>query len=236
MILSYGERHIGNKKTRNDDSFYCSDSPLSLYVVADGMSGYIGGGVASRICVDTAVDTILKYKDLDQTIINQILKDIVRKLEIEIEQKPEFSDMGSTFLCCLLIGNKLKCVNIGDSRAYIIRDGSIDQITEDDTLVNILYKNGVIKEKDIKNHKHRHKLSKAVSVDLKESAEMSSFDFNEGDYLLLCSDGLTDSLTNSQILKEFDMHSEPVDITKALIEKALDEGGNDNITVIVVRG
>ncbi len=236
MILSYGEKHIGNKKVNNDDSFYFSDFPLSLYVVADGMSGYSGGKIASSICVDTVVDIVSKHKYLDESIFNYILKEIVQKLMAEIEKDNSLSDMGSTLLCCLITENKLKCVNIGDSRAYIVKDASIEQITEDDTLVNILYKNGVIKEKDLKNHKYRHKLSKAVSVNLNESAEILTFDFNEGDYLLLCSDGLTDSLTNSQILKEFNDFKEPEDITKRLIKRALEEGGHDNVTVVVVRG
>ena len=143
--------------------------------------------------------------------------------------------MGTTLICALSQGRRFSFLHIGDSRAYHIEDGTISQLTEDHTLVNILYKSGVIDKEELSSHPKRSVLMKAISLYGDNEADVFSAELSENDYLLLCSDGLTDQLSNREILEVFDKELEPEKIGKELVRLALESGGRDNIAVVVVK-
>lgn len=234
-MRSYGITNIGKVRLKNDDSFYCSDGKKGLYIVADGMGGYKGGELASRIAVATAVEELREVDEITQEVSKNLVSKIRERLEVEIEKNSNLEDMGTTLICALSQGRSFSCLHIGDSRAYHILDGRIKQLTEDHTLVNILYKSGVLAKDEMSKHPKRSMLMKAISLYGDNEADVFKFDLEEGEYLLLCSDGLTDQLTNQEILQVFKSENEPESIGKELVHLALESGGRDNIAVVVVK-
>ncbi len=234
-MKSYGITNIGKLRLKNDDSFYCSDGNKGLYIVADGMGGYKGGELASRIAVATAVEELKGIDVIDSEVARALVDKIRLRLEVEIDNNPELSDMGTTLICALSKGRSFSFLHIGDSRAYHIMNRTIVQLTEDHTLVNILYKSGVINKDELSNHPKRSVLMKAISLYGDNEADVFRADLSEGDYLLLCSDGLTDQLTNREIQEVFKKEGDPEMIGKELVARALESGGRDNIAVVVVK-
>lgn len=235
-MKSFGLTNIGNYRLKNDDSFYCSDGKRGIYIVADGMGGYRGGEVASRLAVASANDVLKQRSVLTPELAHQVVLTIQEKLRQEISHNSALSDMGTTMICCLSDHNRMSCMHIGDSRAYLYRDHTLRQLTEDHTLVNILYKNGVIRKDDIKSHPQRNILMKSITAT--EAVEADTFEFylGEGEFLLLCSDGLTEQMSGKQLSKFFEQDDEPSIIGKKLVDEALRLGGRDNIAVVVIRG
>lgn len=235
-MKSFGATNIGKVRFKNDDSFYVLDGKKGIYIVADGMGGYKGGQLASKIAVRSAVETLKNYSVIDEDVAKKVVDDVQEKLRHEIEQNQSLQDMGTTITACLSSGNSLSCLHIGDSRAYQIKSGHIYQLTEDHTLVNVLYKNGVIKKEDMRRHPKRNVLMRSLGANDTVVADLFSVHMDEGDYLLLCSDGLTDPLTKEMILEIFQQHDDPKIIGEALVADALRLGGSDNIAVVVIKG
>jgi protein phosphatase len=234
-MKSYGITNIGKVRLKNDDSFYCSDGKKGLYIVADGMGGYKGGELASKIAVATAVEELKDTDEITPEIASTLVEKIRIYLEDEVKKNPSLRDMGTTLICALSHGRDFSCLHIGDSRAYHILGKRIQQLTEDHTLVNILYKSGVLEKEELPNHPKRSVLMKAISLYGDNEADVFNFNLDKEEYLLLCSDGLTDQLTNTEILNVFKMHNEPEKIGKELVRLALESGGRDNIAVVVVK-
>lgn len=234
-MKSYGVTNIGKVRLKNDDSFYCSDGKKGLYIVADGMGGYKGGELASRIAVATAVEELREVEEITQEISQELVGKIQDRLKDEIEKNSNLKDMGTTLICALSRGRNFSCLHIGDSRAYHILNDQIKQLTEDHTLVNILYKSGVIAKEELSKHPKRSMLMRAISLQGDSQADVFKFNLEKDQYLLLCSDGLTDQLTNQEILHVFNNESEPDRIGKELVRLALESGGRDNIAVVVVK-
>lgn len=234
-MKSYGITNIGKVRLKNDDSFYCSDGKKGLYIVADGMGGYKGGELASNIAVATAVEELKDVDFITSEIATSLVEKIRSRLKVEAEKNPSLRDMGTTLICALSQERKFSCLHIGDSRAYHIRDKRIQQLTEDHTLVNILYKSGVLEKEELSKHPKRSVLMRAISLLGDSNADLFYFNLEEGEHLLLCSDGLTDQLTNQEILDVFKKESEPEKIGKELVRLALESGGRDNIAVVVVK-
>lgn len=234
-MKSYGITNIGKVRLKNDDSFYCSDGKKGLYIVADGMGGYKGGELASKIAVSTAVDALKDVGEITSQTATALVETIRQRLEEEVKKNASLRDMGTTLICALSLGRDFSCLHIGDSRAYHINDSRIQQLTEDHTLVNILYKSGVLEKEELSKHPKRSVLMKAISLYGDNEADVFHFSLEKGEYLLLCSDGLTDQLTNQEILHVFKIESEPESIGNELVRLALESGGRDNIAVVVVK-
>lgn len=235
-MKSFGLTNIGNYRLKNDDSFYCSDGKTGIYIVADGMGGYRGGEVASRLAVRSALDVLKQRSRLTPELADQVVNRIQSQLRQEIRKNPDLSDMGTTMICCLSDENNMSCMHIGDSRAYHFKDGYLTQLTEDHTLVNILYKNGVIRKDELKSHPQRNVLMKSITASEAVEADTFQFELGQGEFLLLCSDGLTEQMTRQQLEEFFKHDDEPSVIGEKLVDEALRLGGRDNIAVVVIRG
>lgn len=235
-MKSFGVTNIGNYRLKNDDSFYCSDGKKGIYIVADGMGGYRGGEVASRLAVRSALDVMKQRSVLTPQLAGQVIDQIQQELRNEIKRNPDLSDMGTTLILCVSDHNHMTCMHVGDSRAYHYSQGRLSQLTEDHTLVNILYKNGVIRKDELKSHPQRNVLMKSITANEAVEPDTFSFELAEGEFLLLCSDGLTEQMTRNQLEKFFEEDDEPSVIGEKLVSEALRLGGRDNIAVVVIRG
>ncbi|HHX03917.1 MAG TPA: Stp1/IreP family PP2C-type Ser/Thr phosphatase [Tissierellia bacterium] len=235
-MRSFGVTNIGRYRLKNDDSFFCSDGRRSLYIVADGMGGYQGGETASKIAVSTAVELLRHAETLDKEMAKKLTLEIQKRMREAIDRNENLKDMGTTFVCALIVDGIVYLMHIGDSRAYLVRGGILYQMTEDHTLVNILYRNGVIDKEQARVHPKRNVLVKALSAYEKVEGDLKEFEMGKEDTLLLCTDGLTDQLTNGEILDILLLDESSDVIASKLVDTALKSGARDNIAVVVVKG
>lgn len=229
---------IGNKRKVNEDYVdYYEGDLFSIYVVADGMGGHNAGEIASR----RAVEGIIKFikENLNEGNKDKILKEAILKVNhdiyIESLKSDEYSGMGTTVTACFIMDKIIQIANIGDSSCYLIRDDIIKKITKDHSLVQELIDSGTITEDEAENYPHRNVITRAVGT--YNNVLVDIFNINEEfDYLLLCSDGLTNELKSTDILNTFVNNKSVEDVCKRLVLLAKNNGGKDNITALIYGG
>ena len=237
---------IGKVRANNEDSTYINRKSKIL-MIADGMGGHNGGEIASKL----AVETISKY--LTNRIENNIIKEIKidnylvqalnlanYKIRIEASYNPSLHNMGTTIVICVISEtNNLHIANIGDSRLYIIdiQKEKISKLTRDHTLIANQDRGRRISKENIDKHPFRHILTQALGISEQINPYLTNCKWHQGEYLLLCSDGLTDMIYENEILNIFkENYKKKCDqICKSLVEKAINNGGLDNVTTIVSR-
>jgi protein phosphatase len=214
-------------------------------MIADGMGGHNGGEIASKL----AVETISKY--LTNKIENNIIKEIKidnyliqalnlanYKIRIQGSYNSSLYNMGTTVVLCVISeSNNLHIANIGDSRLYIIniQKEKISKLTRDHTLIANQERGRRISKENVNKHPFSHILTQALGISEQINPYLTNCKWHQGEYLLLCSDGLTDMIYENEILDIFkDNYKKKCDqICKSLVEKAINNGGLDNVTVIV---
>ncbi|MEF9952516.1 MAG: Stp1/IreP family PP2C-type Ser/Thr phosphatase [Clostridium sp.] len=227
--------HIGMVREVNEDSILTLETDnYTILIVADGMGGHSAGEIASLI----AVTTINEYLEKNFSIyedVTELLRDAILEANREIFKKASSSEslsgMGTTITALLIIGNKVYIGHVGDSRAYLIRNGEISQITEDHSYINELLKKGAITKEEAKVHPMKNLITRAVGTDKYVVIDTYEECIYSNDVLLLCSDGLTRYVTDSEILDFVIKGSRSED----LVDTANLRGGKDNISVIVAR-
>ena len=226
-----GRSDVGLVRNNNEDSGFIGKHFL---LVADGMGGHAAGELASSttVAIVAQVDNNKdKLEDLESKLI-EIPKVITKELKNAINKDSSRSGMGTTLTAAVIQENQLKISHVGDSRAYLVRNKKISRITKDQTYIQSLVDNNEITESEAKNHPQRSLLLQAIDGITESIPVITSTEILENDKILLCSDGLTNVVTDEEILEivnQFDY----VGAVSALIEKALENGGPDNITVIV---
>jgi protein phosphatase len=226
-----GRSDVGLVRNNNEDSGFIGKHFL---LVADGMGGHAAGELASSttVAVVAQVDNNKeKFEDLESKLI-EIPKVITKELKNAINKDSSRAGMGTTLTAAVIQENQLKVSHVGDSRAYLVRNKQISRITKDQTYIQSLIDNKEITESEAKNHPQRSLLLQAIDGITESMPVTTSTEILENDKILLCSDGLTNVVTDEEILEivnQFDY----VGAVSALIEKALENGGPDNITVIV---
>jgi len=228
----------GCKRKNNEDYYFLDNEERKLFIVADGMGGHEGGEKASKLAVETAEKFLTKEKFL-QIINNNIdIKEAITEAIVvankaileESKINKKLKGMGCTLIIAIAEGNLFHIGHVGDVRAYVICKEKISLLTEDHTIVYELIKNKRLTVEESKKHPLKHVLSRAVGN--KESVEVL---IKPGDYLLLCSDGLTSMLEDNIIKDIIIKEKEPEKIKELLIEKAKEAGGKDNITIILAK-
>ncbi|MEM9217408.1 MAG: Stp1/IreP family PP2C-type Ser/Thr phosphatase [Cyanobacteria bacterium P01_F01_bin.150] len=226
----------GLVRTANQDAYFV-DEEGRFFIVADGMGGHAGGQEASRIATEVIQQYLHEYWDSPQ-VSTELLKDAVLKANHAIIQdqmtNPERSDMGTTVVVLMFRDEQPMCAHIGDSRLYRLRGAQLDQITDDHTWVARAMKLGDITPTQARVHPWRHILSKCLGREDLNQVEIQSFDYQPNDRLLLCSDGLTEELSDHVITTHMKTIRSCDKAAIALIDAAKDNGGRDNITVILV--
>jgi serine/threonine protein phosphatase PrpC len=224
-----GRTDRGKVRELNEDTFGYNDC---LFVVADGMGGHQAGEVASAI----AVETILKA-NLTGDITAALKKTLAlanQTIFAQAEKNTQLTGMGTTVAVLYLDNNLAYVTNIGDSRVYYLSNNKLNQLTSDHSLVNELVKNGEITVEEAKSHPQRNILTQALGSNDTLDPEIIKLEINKGDKFLLCSDGLTSSVSETLIEELISQKIDPEIIVDQLINSANEFGGADNITVVLV--
>lgn len=238
---SYAMTDIGSRRQVNQDYVYCSDDAVgllpNLYIVADGMGGHKAGDFASRYSVSEFEKEIKEQKA--RTIIGSMegaVRLVNERLLKEAEAEPEYQGMGTTFVAACITQESLYVLNIGDSRLYLLSEkGTIRQITQDHSLVEEKILRGEIERKDAKNHPEKNVITRALGAAEQVVPDFFEVELEAGDYVLLCSDGLTNMVEDINI-KEIVLQKDTSLEEKAekLINLANENGGKDNISLVLV--
>jgi protein phosphatase len=216
-------------------------------VVADGMDGDVGGEIASSTAVEVLVDLVLRTPDwimrFDETSVNEALRRADQRfsaLKETLIQKakadPSLSGMGTTLTLAYSLGATLAIAHVGDSRAYLFRHGVLRRLTHDQTMADLLAEVGAIRHEDVAQHPMRHVLLGAIATQGETAKpELIHLRLVDGDQLLLCTDGLTEMVSDAEIGKVLIGSTSAAEACRVLVDSALAAGGNDNVTVVLGR-
>jgi len=242
MIIAYGKSDVGMAREMNQDSYYISEEQkdIKLYILADGMGGYKGGEIASKLAVTSArnyIENNFHDTPKDKESLMQLVGSSVEYANMVVYEKskesPELEGMGTTLEICLIYNSKAYIAHIGDSRIYRIRKEFVRKITKDHSYVQKLVEDGTITKEEAATHPKKNMLMKALGCNAFVEPDVTIKGFLKGDTLIICSDGLTNMLTTDEIYNIVTSKFEYA--PSELIEKANKNGGYDNITVIIVR-
>ncbi len=237
MILRSAARtDIGLQRRANEDC-YAFAAELGLFLVADGMGGHQAGQVASRLAAEAAVGA-LRAMDGSRAILTEQLRCAVsaanREIYVAAQTKPELSGMGTTLVSLLAQGGRVALAHVGDSRAYLIRAGGIRQLTDDHSVVGELVRRCEISRTEARAHPHRHVLTRALGVRREVSPDLAELTATPGDTFVLCSDGLTGLVRDDEIA-DLATGADLDEACRELVDLANSRGGEDNITLVIVR-
>ncbi|MEM6451211.1 MAG: Stp1/IreP family PP2C-type Ser/Thr phosphatase [Cyanobacteria bacterium P01_D01_bin.105] len=231
-----GLTDVGLLRSANQDCYYL-DPDGSLFVVADGMGGHVGGQEASRLATNAIRTYIEANTDLDHSPHSLLEQAIFTANEAVLADQgahPERAHMGTTVVILLVRDGQFWCAHVGDSRLYLMRESKFVQITQDHTWVTQAIKDGTLSPEQSHSHPWRHVLSQCVGREDLNSIETQPVEIKPGDQLLLCSDGLTEEVSDDAIMACLQEIGSCEGQVSALIEAAKAQGGRDNITAIAI--
>ncbi|HNQ77614.1 MAG TPA: Stp1/IreP family PP2C-type Ser/Thr phosphatase [Acidobacteriota bacterium] len=239
----------GIKRTNNEDSFLVMESK-NLYAVADGMGGHSSGEIASKIAVETISDFFRNSEisedstwpyayDDNISFEGNKLKTAVavanEKIQEYASEHPESRGMGTTVVAVLVLDSRLILCHVGDSRCYLLRDGKLSLVTSDHSWVNEQVKLGFLTEEEAQKHPFRNVITKALGTKGEATAEINETEGRSGDLLLLCTDGLNSMIPDSEIAKIVSKDTGLDEKARSLIDAANNAGGEDNITLVLLK-
>lgn len=228
----------GKIRTSNEDS-YAANSKNRLFLVADGMGGHAAGEIASQIAASTVEEIVAARRAADadpEETIRAAAREANTRIYDAQRQNPELAGMGSTLTVLYLSRGQYYIAQVGDSRAYRLRDERLEQLTRDHSLVWHLYENGILRKEELSSHPQKNLITRSIGPHPQVEVDVERGEAHEGDVFLLCSDGLTDVVPDERIRRLLSESSKGTDeIGEALVAAANNAGGPDNITVVVVR-
>lgn len=239
-----GRSEIGRVRTMNQDAFAVLDR-MGLWAVADGMGGHVGGEIAAQTAIATVQTQSASFSEQLRSgspSPTDLLTDLISRAHEAIldraRSKSKLKGMGTTLVLLAIVPDHTSMAylaHVGDSRAYRLRSGTLTQLTKDHSLIEKYLERGILTPEMAKTHPERHVLTRALGIPSAAKPTISAFPLQEDDLILLCSDGLTKMLENTAIRDQFTSgQTEPSDICDRLITAAIDRGGEDNVTVVVV--
>lgn len=242
MIKAYAKSDVGKVREINEDAFYISNSldEVQLYMLADGMGGYNGGEIASKLAIQSAknyIENNFKEIEKDKDSIIQLIGSSIEYANMVVYEKAkenkELSGMGTTLEVCLIYNNRAFIGHIGDSRIYRIRKAIIRKLTQDHSYVQKLVKDGTITPEQAEKHPQKNILLKVLGCNAFIEPDVMVKGFLKEDVLVMCSDGLSNMVTQDDIYKMASGNIEQA--TVDLVDKANENGGYDNITVVIIK-
>lgn len=237
LLRSAASTHVGMRRHANEDR-YAIVPELGLYLVADGMGGHKAGQVASQLAAEGAIRAIEALQGASVSLAERLRHAVAcanREIFTAAQVKPELSGMGTTFVGMLFGGERLALAHVGDSRAYLLRQGRLRGLTDDHSIVGELLRRHEISEADAAQHPHRHVLTRALGVRPRTEPDLAEMTPQEGDVFILCSDGLTGHLEDDAIARVVGGETDVQAAANDLVEAANRAGGQDNVTVLLVR-
>jgi protein phosphatase len=248
-IEFFGHSYIGKKREFNEDSFLCADfsgnhagppQPLYLFAVADGIGGHAGGEVASRLAIRTLNDNLAQRlgqggPGLDlKNILEDSFHQANRKIFREGAEAERLAGMGTTLVAALITAKLATVANVGDSRLYLIRGNTPVQISQDHSWAAEQVRRKLLSEKEVGRSPFRNLVTRSLGYGPEIDVDSFRVPLLDGDWLLLCTDGLYGPLPERVLVKFFKKAGRPEDACRALIKAADKKGSQDNITAVVV--
>ena len=222
---------VGRVRDGNEDSYLIQEP---FFAVADGMGGHLAGDVASRTAVQTISEHTQDGPSIGPDGLERAVKEANAVIFKQASSDPSLHGMGTTCTLLLVDGSEVHIAHVGDSRAYLLRDGEISQLTEDHTLVGRMVKEGRLQPEEAERHPQRSIITRALGVDDQVEVDLLTIPIHEGDKVLLCSDGLTSMIDSAAIQQALTDNENPQDAVERLIDLANEAGGEDNITALLL--
>lgn len=242
MIQAYVKSDTGKVREINQDSYYISQplDEIQLFMVADGMGGCNGGEIASKLAIEKAknyIENNFSQTDKDRDSIIQLIGSSMEYANMIVYEKSqetkELEGMGTTLDICLIYNNKAYIGHIGDSRIYRIRKEFIRKLTQDHSYVQKLVKDGTITQEEAEHHPRKNMLMKALGCNAFMEPDVAVKGFLKDDIIIMCTDGLTNLVKQDDLYK---LAKENIEFApKKLVNMANENGGYDNITVMVIK-
>ena len=234
----YSGTDIGRSRSVNQDYVYVSETPVgnlpNLFIVADGMGGHNAGDFASAFAVRVMVDSVKEDADFNPVkVIRHGIEVANHELIEQAKKSEERKGMGTTMVVATVVGNYVYVANVGDSRLYVIGN-RITQITKDHSLVQEMVRMGELTEEDARNHPDKNIITRALGAE--ETVNIDFFDFRleKDSNILMCSDGLSNMVSNEEIQKIIQTGAELQEKGETLLNLANEHGGKDNIAVVLI--
>jgi protein phosphatase len=248
-LQSFGITDVGLKRAHNEDSFYRSDD-MGLFLVADGMGGHAAGEVASGSAIQAILDFLnrqqedanitwpFEFDDHFSTEANSLLNGVRlanQRLCAVQQERPELSGMGTTIAALRIAEEEAVLAHVGDSRIYRERDGVLEQLTSDHSWVNEQLQKKIITAEEARNHRYKNVITRALGNRLDLDIDLRIEKLNSGDIFMLCSDGLSGMVDDDGILDILNRYKDLRETANKLVAQANEAGGNDNVTVVLVK-
>ncbi len=241
MILFGAKTDVGKTRTENQDYHIASLDIPPLFILCDGMGGHQSGEIASRSAAES-VETYIRMQsalDYDEEKAKRVLCGAIsyaNKVVYERAQVDEmYKDMGTTADVCMVDFDMLYIAHVGDSRVYLMRNGKLSLLTRDHSLVEEMVQNGLITEIEAKTHPNKNIITRAVGTSIGVESDFYALPLMQDDIVLMCSDGLSNMLSESEIKNMLISSDSPEEAAENLVERANQNGGKDNITAIVIK-
>ncbi len=239
----FAKSDLGKAREINEDAIYIPEEDLgiNMYILADGMGGYRGGDVASQLAVTAARSYIKNNYEItfeDKEDILKLVNGAIEYANMVVSERAKtdkkLNQMGSTLEVLLVIRNDAYIGHVGDSRIYRIRDKKIKKLTTDHSYIQKLISDGRITKEESSTHPDKNMITKAIGTEIVVEAELTHQKLNKNDIIVICSDGLTNLVSDKEIL-DIVLDSFDEDIAERLVDRANELGGTDNISVIVLK-
>lgn len=238
MLRAYAITDIGQKRQLNQDFIYLSETPIgnlpNVFIVADGMGGHNAGDYASRYAVETVVEEIgASFEKNPVKILDKAIEKANRRIRELAREEAAYNGMGTTMVVATCMGKYLEVANVGDSRLYVVGD-TIEQITQDHSLVEEMVRMGGIDRASARNHPDKNIITRAIGARDYIEADFFNLELQQRDMVLLCSDGLTNMVDDETIHQILTGDGSLRERAEELVRTANHNGGKDNISVIVI--
>ena len=238
----WGLTDPGCTRPQNQDAFQIEvlDKNTLLCVVCDGMGGAKSGNVASSLAVDVFCQEVCRswHADMDREQLDQMLHSAVKLTNFTVhdqaQQFEDFTGMGTTLVALLIRGKQITAVNVGDSRAYLINQNDVTQLTEDHSLVQLMVKNGELTKEQARNYPGKNLITRAIGTETVVEPDIFHHKAERGDCLLLCTDGLSNIIDEQEMLFEVVHGGSHAECCQRLLDIAKNRGAPDNVTSILV--
>ncbi|MCL2050156.1 MAG: Stp1/IreP family PP2C-type Ser/Thr phosphatase [Lachnospiraceae bacterium] len=242
MLTSVAITDIGKKRSLNQDYVYANREKTgnlpNVFIVADGMGGHNGGELASQWTVETMLAEIISLPGKNaKKILEQAMQTANKVVRNKADDNPSLYGMGTTIVAATIDGNNLHVANVGDSRLYLVnpKQKTLRQVTKDHSLVEEMIRMGGMAKEAAHNHPNKHIITRAVGAKEKLQIDFFNEKLNPGELVLMCSDGLSNMLDDDELGTILFRDKDPNELANELIQAANDNGGKDNITVILIR-
>ena len=240
LHIEYGSQtDLGRTRSSNEDSFSARPEK-KLFLVADGMGGHAAGEIASQLAATTMEELVVEGVSDPRDDLEEILRSAAEGANARVfesqAENPELAGMGSTLTALSFRDRRYYIAHVGDSRAYLLREGVLDQLTRDHSLVWHLYESGVLRKEELSSHPQKNLITRSIGPHSHIEVDVERGEARSGDVYLLCSDGLSDVVPDETIRTILaDAARSPQEMCDRLVNLANEAGGPDNITAVVVR-